>query len=242
MGKTMLTMDLAARVTTGAAWPDGADGCLGSVLLATAEDGLADTLRPRLDAAGADVRRVSALEAVTRVSGDDPDAFTCADADLVERAIRGLGGCRLVVIDPVSAFYPPRTDTNSQSEIRGVLRPIASLAERTGCCVLLVSHLNKSQGGKSLYRVSGSLALIAAARCGWLVEFDKDDRARRLFLPSKNNLSPDRGGLAYGVEGDPPRVVWEDGAVMVTADEALNSGSKQNSLAGRGGHRRSAPL
>lgn len=223
-GKSFLTADLAARVSTGRAWPDGEPCRKGAVLFMSAEDGLADTLRPRLDASGADVRHVSALDMVRRVAGDEAQPFTLADDDMLERAFRDVRGCKLAFIDPISSFFPARTDTNSQSELRGILRPVAAAAERTGVCVVMVSHLNKSQGAKSIYRVSGSLALIAAARCGWMVVADRDDEERRLFLPTKNNLAPFRGGLAYRVTtGKTPRIEWEEQAVMLTADDAMEA-------------------
>jgi hypothetical protein len=230
LGKSFLTLDMAARVSRGRAWPDanGVATTSGGVVLLSAEDGVADTIRPRLDAAGADVNRIVALEAIRSVGDNGRESARTFDLsrDLpaLEAAVRSVEGCRLVVIDPVTA-YLGGVDSHKNAEIRGLLAPLGAIAERHRVAVVAVTHLNKSGGGPAIYRAMGSLAFAAAARAAWAVSKDKDDPRRRLLLPIKNNIAPDTGGLAYrieplGVDGC-PAVVWEPDPVNVSADDAL---------------------
>lgn len=232
LGKSFLTLDMAARVSRGFAWPDAPDvpQTPGGVVLLSAEDGIADTIRPRLDAAGADVTRIVALEAV-RTKGDHGRASErmfdlSRDLEALEAAIQSVEGCRLVVIDPVTA-YLGGVDSHKNAEIRGLLAPLGDLATRHRVAVIAVTHLNKSGGGPAIYRAMGSLAFAAAARAAWAVSKDKDDPRRRLLLPIKNNIAPDTGGLAYRIEaldvGECPTVAWEADPVNVSADDALAS-------------------
>lgn len=229
-GKSFLTLDMAARVSRGWAWPDasGVATTPGGVVLLSAEDGVADTIRPRLDAAGADVGRIVALEAIRSVGDNGRESARTFDLsrDLpaLEAAIRSVDGCRLVVIDPVTA-YLGGVDSHKNAEIRGLLAPLGPIAERHRVAMVAVTHLNKSGGGPAIYRAMGSLAFAAAARAAWAVSKDKDDLRRRLLLPIKNNIAPDTGGLAYRIEplgvGGCPAVAWEPDPVNVSADEAL---------------------
>ena len=231
LGKSFVSLDMAARVSSGSGWPDGDCGSCdaGSVVLLSAEDDVADTIRPRLDAAGADVSRVVALEFVVRVvKGEESAGMFSLRSDLIalERAIRELGNCRLVVIDPITSYLGDGTDSNKTGDIRGLLAPLAELASRYRVAVILVSHLNKGSG-PAIYRTTGSLAFVAAARTSWVVTKDKDDPDRRLVLPAKNNIAPDVQGMAYrlsavSVEGcDVAKVEWDDEPVSISADEAL---------------------
>jgi len=230
VGKSFITLDLAARVSTGAAWPDGAPGGEpGGVVILSAEDGLADTIRPRLDAAGADVQRIVALQAV-QVPGENGGGSRQewvnlrADLDALAEAIQGVKDCRLVVIDPVSAYLGD-ADSYKNSEIRAILAPLARLATDHDVAILAVSHLRKS-GGPAMYRTMGSLAFNAAARAVWAVAKAKDDPTgrRRLLLPVKNNLAEDGTGMAYelgpGLDGGTV-VQWEPDPVHLSADDAL---------------------
>jgi hypothetical protein len=230
LGKSFLTLDMAARVSRGWAWPDAPDAAAppGGVVLLSAEDGIADTIRPRLDAAGADVDRIVAVEAIRTVGDHGRESARTFDLsrDLpaLEWAIQSVDGCRLVVIDPVTA-YLGGVDSHKNAEIRGLLAPLGAIAEQHRVAVVAVTHLNKSGGGPAIYRTMGSLAFAAAARAAWAVSKDKDDPRRRLVLPLKNNIAPDMGGLAYRIEpvgaGGCPVVTWEPDPVNVSADDAL---------------------
>lgn len=232
LGKSFLTLDIATRVSRGMAWPDAPNVAMtpGGVVLLSAEDGIADTIRPRLDAAGADVSRIVALEAIRSVGENGQESVRTFDLsrDLLalESAIRAVEGCRLVVIDPITA-YLGGVDSHKNAEVRGLLAQLSAIAERHQVAMIAVTHLNKSSGGLAIYRAMGSLAFAAAARAAWVVSKDKDDALRRLLLPIKNNIAPDTGGLAYrieplGVDGFPV-VAWEPDAVNLSADDALSS-------------------
>ncbi|MCB9845306.1 MAG: AAA family ATPase [Phycisphaeraceae bacterium] len=225
LGKSFLTLDMAARISSGAGWPDGGERpAPGGVVLLSAEDSIADTIRPRLDAAGADPARIIALESI-RSLGEN--GRVCArsfdlsrDLPALDAAVESVGDCRLVVIDPVTA-YLGGVDSHKNAEIRGLLAPLGELAMRHRVAVVAVTHLNKAGGGPAIYRAMGSLAFAAAARAAWAVSKDRADPMRRLLLPIKNNLAPDAGGLAYRIDGAGPAVAWEAGTVHVSADEAL---------------------
>jgi hypothetical protein len=229
LGKSFLTLDIAARVSTGTPWPDAVDqpNQAGGVVLLSAEDDIADTIRPRLDAAGAEASRIMALQAV-RQGGDagGQRMFNLAtDLAALNDAIRACNGCRLVVVDPITA-YLGKTDSHKNADIRGLLAPLSELASRHGIAIVAVSHLNKSGAGPAMYRTMGSLAFVAASRASWAVARDPDDHARRLLLPVKNNLAPDTGGLAYTLQaaasGGMPSIAWDAQPVSITADEVLS--------------------
>lgn len=232
LGKSFLTLDLAARVTTGAPWPDGAgDAPAGSAILLSAEDDLADTIRPRLDAAGADPARVVSLSMMREVDPTDGHERLASfslqrDLDALERAIAGVHACRLVVIDPITAYLGD-ADSHKNADIRALLAPMGDIASRHGVAIVAVSHLNKSSGGPAMYRTMGSLAFVAAARAAWAVTKDKETPTRRLLLPVKNNLGSDVQGLAFSLEpsaSNPSMAVisWERDPVMLSADSALS--------------------
>ncbi len=227
LGKSVVTLDIAARVSRGTGWPcdEASQTEPGGVVLLSAEDDLKDTIRPRLDAAGADCGRIEAMRAIYR-----PDhrrgievavAFTLVEhIHHVEALIGKVVACKLVIVDPVSAFLGG-TDSHNNSEVRAVLAPLAEMAARNRVPVVAVTHLNKGQGS-ALNRVIGSIAFTAAAQATYVVTRDADDAARRLMLPAKNNLGCDENGFAYRLEGDPtPRVEWEPKPVSMSADEAV---------------------
>jgi putative DNA primase/helicase len=225
LGKSFLTMDFAARVSSGADWPGaaGAPQPPGSVILFSAEDDLADTIRPRLDAAGADVARIHAVQGIE--FGSSPDvppllrAFSLtSDLPQLEQVVAAAGGARLIVIDPISAFCNG-ADAHRDGDVRAMLAPLADLASRHRVAVVAVTHLTKSGRRKALYRAMGSLAFTAAARSVWLVIKDPANPARRLLLPAKHNLATEPVGMAFRIEDS--RVVWEPEPVPLSADDAL---------------------
>jgi len=227
LGKSMLTANMTAHVTTGRDWPAGLGKCpKGDVLFISAEDDPADTIRPRLDAAGADPERVYIVAGVEILNeGADPERRLLSlrrDLAAITEAVRSMDQCRLIVIDPVSA-YLDGADSHNNADVRALLAPLGELAREVGAAMIAVTHLNKSTGGSALYRSTGSLAFVAAARAAWLVTRDKADDARRLFLPLKNNLGPDTSGLAYRIEevNGIPFVRWSDDLVDISADDAL---------------------
>jgi hypothetical protein len=216
LGKSTLALSIAAAVTTGGAWPDGARcDYPGDVLLMSAEDGLADTVRPRCDAAGADVAHIHAIEGVPIVDEFGERTLrppNLADIASLEDAIKRTQA-RLLVIDVVMAYMPSGVDSHKDQDIRRVLSRLASLSEASGCTVLLLRHLNKAKGGDPIYRGGGSIGIVGAARAGMLVAPDPEDPDRRVLASVKSNLGPRPESLAYrlvetGSHGV-ARVQWE---------------------------------
>jgi hypothetical protein len=214
VGKSTMAVDIAARLSTGAGWPDGGSCPAGDVVVLSAEDGLADTIRPRLDAAGADPGRVHALTEMRYVDDEGTNrtrAVTLADASIIEQAVT-RHAARLLVVDVLMAYLPGKVDSHRDQDIRTVLSALAAMAERTGCCVLLLRHLNKASGGNPLYRGGGSIVIVGAARAAMLAAVDPDDETRRVLAVTKSNLAAMPPALAYRLVDSPDhgcaRVEW----------------------------------
>jgi putative DNA primase/helicase len=223
-GKSMATMDWAARVTTGRAWPDGLPCVRGSVLVVAGEDDPHDTIRPRLDAHDADATRVHLLQAVTRVGRDGAAlaaAFTLADVPALESALDGLPDCALVIVDPIGSFIGGGVDAHRDNEVRAVLAPLAALAQRSGAAILLVAHQRKGAASHADDLVLGSRAFTGIARSVLHLLVDPDNNERRLLLPGKMNLARPAPGLAFTIGGKPARIDWEPEPVQMTADGVL---------------------
>ncbi|MBA3482615.1 MAG: AAA family ATPase [Pirellulales bacterium] len=222
-GKSFLTTDMAARITTGTPWPDGSACPQGSVILISAEDDPGDTIRPRLDAHYADVKRVHLLTAVRRVDDGDPieRMITLADVEAIEAALQRIPDCKLIVVDPIGSFLGGATDTHRDNEVRSVLAPIAKLAEQHGSAVLVVAHRRKSAGTVADDTALGSRAFTGIARAVWHLSRDVESKSRRLLLPGKNNLAHEGDGLAFSIHGEPPRIAWERDPVAMSADDAM---------------------
>jgi putative DNA primase/helicase len=211
LGKTTMTLDLTARVSTGAAMPDGTPGIdPAGVVIASAEDGLADTIRHRLEAAGADLDRIVALTAIVDAHGERMPGLP-SDLAAIEAAIAKVDAA-LVFIDPLMAYLDGAVNSWRDQDMRRALAPLASLAERTGCAIVAIRHLNKSAGSHALYRGGGSIGIIGAARVALLVAQDPDDPERRILATVKNNLAPHPPSLAFRLVGDEThgaaRVEW----------------------------------
>ncbi|WP_343038769.1 AAA family ATPase [Pseudoxanthomonas kalamensis] len=232
LSKSTLTACMAAHVSCGRSWPDQSYCPAGEVLLVNAEDDPADTTRPRLDAAGAAVERIHFLEAVSDVQRGGTRSFNLGDVEAVDDFIDRHPDVRVVVIDPISA-YLAGVDSHKNADVRGVLAPMSALAAKRGVAVIGVSHLNKGQTA-AIYRSSGSLAFVAAARSVYLLAKSDDAPERRLLLPIKNNLGPDTHGIGYSLrttEENVPYVEWSSDPVQQTADEILRSGSDEQRTA-----------
>lgn len=220
LGKSLVTLYMAATVSNGGQWPDGTRAPQGSVLMLSAEDDMGDTIRPRLDACGGDAAKVHVLTVINDPddNGEDTKRGFSLKCDLSEldRILTQKPDICLVVIDPITA-YLGGVDSHKNADVRALLGPLSELASRHGVAVVAVTHLNKGDG-KALYRQSGSIAFTAAARASYVVFKDKDDPDRRLFIPVKNNLGDDRTGFAYRVveaENKAPCVEWEPDLVTI---------------------------
>jgi AAA domain len=227
-GKSTLALDLAARVSTGSPWPDRAPGgAPADVLILSAEDGLADTIAPRLITAGADLDRVHALTEVEVLLEDEirlvPPSLP-RDIAHLERVVTEKQ-VRLVVVDVLMAYLSGRVDAHRDQDVRGVLHQLAAMADRTSATVMLIRHLRKSHGGPALYAGGGSIGIIGAARAAYLVGRDPDDKHRRILATAKSNLGPEAPSLAYRLIGDElydaARVAWEADPTTHTAADLL---------------------
>lgn len=227
LGKSFLTLYMASRVSNGLPWPDGCGNApLGNVVLLSAEDDLEDTVVPRLKDHGADLKRIVAIEGITKQ--DRKFYFNLAkDLPALERTIEQTQNVQLVVIDPITA-YCGFVDSHKNAEVRGLLAPLAQLAAKHRVAVVGVSHLRKGEG-KALYRVLGSLAFIAAARAVWVVSKDENDHARRLLTPAKCNLATNASGLAFRIIDG--QVWFDEGSVSMSADEALKESNDDDRTA-----------
>jgi hypothetical protein len=225
-------LSLAAITSMGAPWPDGTASEEGSVIVLSAEDDAEDTIRPRLEAAGADLQRVYVLDAVRQLDARNapelrPFSLEKDIAKLRELLASKLQDVTLIIIDPISA-YLGAADSHNNAEVRALLARLAELAAQHGVAIVCVSHLNKSTATEALLRVQGSIAFGAAPRAVWGVARDRTDARRRLFLPLKSNLGSDDTGFAFTVDAfqlgagiETSRIKWEGEPVLTTAAEAF---------------------
>ena len=193
LGKSLLSLRIAAIVSRGGLWPvDQTQSPPGSVLIVSAEDGADDTIVPRLAAAGADLSKIHILDHVRVLGADgkplDRELSLESDIAWVEKTIADLDDCRLVIVDPISA-YLGKVDSHRNTEVRAVLGPLAKLAGRLDVAIQAVSHLNKSAGDSAAYRVVGSIAFSAAVRGSLLVVKDRDDPCGGWCCPARTILA-----------------------------------------------------
>lgn len=223
VGKSTMTIDIAARITRGAEWPDGGRAPAGNVILLACEDALAVTVRPRLDRQGGDASRVTVLKAVRGDDGTERDFSIDRDLPHLAVAIKALQPI-LVVIDPLSAYFGTEHDSYKDTEVRAVLKPLARLAEDTGTAILGLMHMNKSTNQKALYRGLGGIGFIGASRIS--LAAGKDPNADRCFLMAhKQNDCPASATLAYQITSE-RRLVWESAAITgVNVDHVLSGGA-----------------
>lgn len=225
LGKSTVLLDIGARLSRGAPMPDGAHGIRGGVVILTLEDGLADTVRPRLEAAGADLTRIVALEGVKRADGQ-PRIPTIEDIGAITQAC-GEVTARLVMIDPFMGYLPSSRNSWRDQDVRGALGPLARMAEKLGVAVVLIRHLNKASGSAAIYRGGGSIGIAGACRAALLIAKDPEAEDRRVMACVKTNLGRLPPSLRYAIEevqvegaGGVARIVWE-GVSTHTADDLL---------------------
>ncbi len=214
-GKTYVAMQLAAACTNRVLLPNMDPVEPFNVIYQTAEDGLGDTVKPRLIEAGADLNRV-----LTIYEGDRQLSLT---DDRLEKAIV-QNEARLLIIDPIQAFLGSNVDMNRANEVRPIFRQLCDVAQRTGCAILLIGHLNKAVGMQSTYRGLGSIDLTAAVRSLLFIGRTRDDPNLRILTHEKSSLAPPGPSLAF-ILGDEEGFRWV-GEYDMTADEVL-SGTKR---------------
>lgn len=229
-GKTTLALTLAATVTRGGEWPDGSRCAQpGEVIVWSAEDDPADTIRPRLMAAGADSQRVHLIADVRGADGKIRPFDPACDVPLLAERLKAIRPA-LLILDPVIAAVTG--DSHKNAETRRALQPLVDLAAEAGCAVVGITHLTKgSQGREPLERVIGSIAFAALARVVLLAAKDENpgpDKPPRLLVRAKSNLGTDEGGIGYDLEQAEPvmgirvsRVKWL-GAVEGSAQQLMS--------------------
>ena len=227
-GKTTIALAMAATITIGGRWPDGSRCAPGNVLIWSGEDDPADTLVPRLMAAGADRARCYFIEGARR-GGEVVPFDPARDLGQLLEAIEKIGGISLLVIDPVVSAVTG--DSHKNTEVRRALQPLVDLAAKCDCAVLGITHFAKGgQGTDPSQRVVGSVAFTAVARVVMVaakVKGDEEGRDARILARSKSNVGPDDGGFQYHLEQSEPlpgihasHIAWGK-AVEGTARELL---------------------
>ena len=210
-GKTYFAMMLTAACTNRKLFPNMEDIEPFNVIYQTAEDGMGDTIKPRLMEAGADLSRVMVID-------DSEEALTLSD-DRIEKAVR-QNHVRLVIIDPVQAFIGVDVDMNRANEVRPVFRKLGMIAEKTGCAIVLIGHLNKSSGTQSTYRGLGSIDIMAAVRSLIFIGKVRKNPTTRVLIHEKSSLAPPGETMAFKL-GDEEGFRWV-GAYEISADELLD--------------------
>ena len=206
-GKTTLAMALIATLTSGGRWPDGSRVAQGSALIWSGEDDPADTLLPRLLAAGADRSRCYFVSG-TRIAGEVESFDPARDMAGLEAEALRIGNVRLIVVDPVVSAVTG--DSHKNTEVRRALQPLVDLASRLDAALLGITHLSKGgMGSDPASRVIGSVAFTAVARIVMVAAKVKSETGderddRRILARGKSNIGPDDGGYEYHIEQSEP--------------------------------------
>ena len=211
-GKSLVTIDLVARLSRGSAMPDGSEsGCeAGGAVIVSLEDGIADTIRPRLEAAGAVLERIRIVATVKGADGIERTPTIPGDLPAIEAAVQDVNA-KLVVLDPLIATLDGETNSYCDQDIRRALAPVAALADRMGASISGIRHLTKGSGQNPKYRGGGSIGIIGAARAAFLFADAPGKAGVHVMAPIKGNLwrgKPD--ALEYVIEekGSQPVVTW----------------------------------
>ena len=212
-GKTFFAMQLAAACTNRKYLPQMEPFEPFNVIFQTAEDGLGDTVKPRLVSAEADMERVLVID-------DTEHPLTLADKR-IENAIRE-NNARLVIIDPLQAFLGANVDMNRANEVRPILRRLADTAQNTNCAIVMIEHLNKASGSQSTYRGLGSIDITAVVRSLLFIGKVKTDPTTRVIVHEKSSLAPPGQSLAFSL-GDEKGFRWI-GAYDISAEDLLAGG------------------
>jgi hypothetical protein len=227
LGKSLLSLDWCARLSTGRPFPDSKTICEpAGALVLSAEDDPGDTIVPRLKRLGANMSRVFVWQR-EREKEDWPWRFP-RHLSRLDAALKRTGA-RLAVLDPFLAFVEEKVQYGNELSVRRVLGPLMNLAVKYQCAILLHRHLNKTVGGHALYRGMGSIALLAACRFAMLVERDPDDASRCVLAQVRHSLSGWQPSLAYQItaaEGALPTVTWL-GRSRYSANELLAEAGQQ---------------
>lgn len=212
-GKTFFAMQLAASCTNRKFLPQMEPFEPFNMIFQTAEDGLGDTVKPRLLSAEADLERVLVID-------DTDNPLTLAD-ERIENAIRE-NNARLVIIDPLQAFLGANVDMNRANEVRPIFRRLAEVAQATNCAIVMIGHLNKASGSQSTYRGLGSIDITAVVRSLLFIGKVRTDPTTRVIVHEKSSLAPPGQSLAFSL-GDEKGFRWI-GAYDISAEDLLAGG------------------
>ena len=191
-GKTTLALRLAALLSKGEALPyDNTKREPVKIIYQTAEDGLEDTIKPRLEAAEADCTQIKVID-------ESEVALSMLD-ERIEKAIIEVGA-RVVILDPIQAYVGAKVDMNRANEVRAILSQLGQIAGQYRCAIILVGHLNKAQGNKSNYRGLGSIDFQATARSVLIVGRLKDNPQIRVMVQDKSSLAPEGEPIAFELD------------------------------------------
>jgi putative DNA primase/helicase len=236
LGKSQIAAKLAATVSRGRKWPcKEGSAPKGHVIMIIAEDGAADTVRPRLEAAGANLKRVSIIKEVADRTTDPRPFRLLADLDRLDQVIGNVRDPQLVIIDPLSACLTPvdgqQFNGNDVAQVRRLLGRVDALAKKHDIAIVFISHLTKASGGSALTRLLGSSAFAAAARAVFLVTRGAAGSNWRRLAPAKNNLGSDSTAIQFRIEQKklPNKIrasyiIWNKNRLPINADDALANG------------------
>jgi len=209
-GKTTCILKIAALLSKGLAMPQSATKMNpANILYQSAEDSVYDTIKPRLIRAGADCSKIAFIDVFSS------DLFL--NSPHLESAIKKTGA-RLLVLDPLQAYLGADNDLNRANDMRPLMRNLSDVAERSGCAIVIIGHMNKSSGAKNLYRGLGSIDITASARSVLLVARLQDEAETRVMVHIKSSLAPEGAIIAFEIE-DTGGVKWLD--KKVTKEELL---------------------
>jgi putative DNA primase/helicase len=242
-GKSQITINMAATVTKGGEWPYGEGKAeVGGVIILSSEDDAADTLIPRLMAAGADLKKILIVKAMVT---EKVESKTISRVFNIEDDLKNLSNVirqegengnpiRMIILDPINAYFGghKKGDSHKNSDMRALLTPITEWAGRLRLAVVAISHFNKGGNAHTLYRITDSMAITATARAAWFALKDEEEK-KMLFVSGKHNLSKAVSGLVYEIGAKDigmkniiaPFVEWT-GTTDKTAEQIMSAGKK----------------
>ncbi len=203
------------------------------MVILNAEDGVADGIAPKVQRQGGDASRIHVFKAID--CGEDGERMFSLDGDIkfLDRAIAEIGNVHMVIIDPISA-YCGNKDSYKDAEVRKLLSPLSSLAEKHGVSILGIGHFTKDSNRKAMYRGIGSIAFVAAARTGFAVARDPEDSEGRrcLLMPIKSNIGPLPSTYTFEID-DSGKLVWGEERQGVDADSVLSASGRSGKVEAR---------
>lgn len=216
-GKTTLALSIAAALTRGDTLPNEADSHEPmNVIYQTAEDGLADTIKPRLEAVNANCTRVLVID-------ESKEELSMSD-ERIEKAIQQTNA-KLIILDPIQAYIGANVDMHRANEVRPVMSRLGRIAEEYGCAIVLIGHMNKAAGQKSSYRGLGSIDITAVARSLLIVGKMRDSPSKRIMVQAKSSLAPVGKSQLFEINEN-SALVWK-GEVDITAEQFLENGGAE---------------